>query len=176
MNDQVNLLIGKTKRTSQLTKKRDIFHFIAVGSLFAFAFFSVALFILIALSPLPSLQEREKIETKRLSFFKDLMLKINLTKDRVNNVDKILRERPTYSSSLQAIKSILPPETTMKEIHLSDKTLTFTVTSNSLVPLDVFLTSLKTKWESEENFKTITIVGLEQNFDKGEYVLVVKLV
>lgn len=176
MNDQVNLLDRKAKHASPLTKKRAIFHLFAVGSLFVFAFFSIVLFILIALSPLPSLQEREKTETRRLSFFKDLILKINLTKDRINNVDKILSERPTYAKSLQIIKSIIPPEAAIKEIHLNDKTLTFTISSNSLIPLDTFLNSLKIEGEKEERFKKITIVTLEQNFDKREYILVVKVV
>ena len=176
MNNQINLQLGKTKSSPSLAKKRAFFHTISISLLFGFAFFSIVLFILISLSPLPSLQEREKVETKRLSFFKDTIVKINLTKERIDNVDKILRDRPTYSQSLLTIKSLLPTEAAINEIHLNDKNLTFTITSKSLLPLDTFLNSLKMESEKGEKFKKITIVTLEKNLDKEVYILVLKLV
>ena len=175
MLNEINLLPGKTKHTSPLLKKRAMLHFIAIGALFTVSFSSIVLFILIALSPLPSLQQREKSEMRRLSFFSEMILKIQLTKERLTNVDNILQKRPVYSKSLKSIKDILPQGAIIEGVSLNEKALSITITSSSLSSLDKFIKTITEKESDNVNYKKIILVSIEQNFEKGKYVLTLEL-
>jgi hypothetical protein len=176
MSDEINLLPGKTKQTSSLLKKRETLRIIAIGSLFAVSFLSIILFMLIALSPLPSLRQREKDEGKRLSFFNDMIVKILLTNDRLTQIKHIFQTRPVYSQPIDVVRKLIPPNAAIEEIHLDNKIVSITISSTSLSPLDEFIRALVSYNTSSRLFRKITLVSLLQNFDKGKYMLTFKLI
>lgn len=176
MNNEINLLPDKTKQASRFLKKREMLHMTSIGILFLVSFLSITLFILIALSPLPSLRQREKDEAKRLSFFNEMIVKILLTKDRITQIKRLFETRLVYSNTLEIVKKHLPPNVLIEEIHTDQKTILVTVTSNSLSPLDQFIGDIVQFNRNEKTFKKIKLISLEQDFEKGKFILTLELV
>lgn len=176
MNEEINLLPGKTKLTSSVLRKRQILHSIALGLLFVVSFLSVTLFILIALSPLPSLREREQEEYKRLTFYNEMIVKLLLTKDRIVNIQDVLKTRSVYSATLQDMGMKVPAGVTMDEVYLENNTLLVTLSSSSLVQIDQFLETLLESYRDSKIFKTIKLVSLQQDFKKGLYKITLEFI
>ncbi len=176
MNNEINLMPEKAKHTASNLKKHYVVHYVAIGLLFIISFSSVVLFMLIALSPLPSLVQREKDETKRLSFFSEMIVKLQFTKNRVNHVNDILKLRPDYSESIDKIKNQLSENAVIEEIHLSEKVLSVTIVSPSLSVLDQFITHLTEENAISKYYKKITLVSLHKDFEKGRFVMTLELI
>lgn len=176
MNNEINLMPEARKQTSPVFKKRILLRRISIVLMFFISFLSITLFILIALSPLPSLKQREEDETKRMSFFNEMIIKFRMTKSRINDIAKLLEVRPVYADTINSISNYLPDNAEIIEVHLNEKALSLSIASVSLASLDSFLEKLTAKDNISKNFKKITLVSLKKDFEKGQFVLTIKLI
>lgn len=176
MSNEINLLLGRKTQPPSFLKRRFLFHSLALGLMFIVSFASVVIFILIALTPLPSLKEREKDEMKRLSFYNEMIGELILTKDRLTEVNHILKKRPTYSLTLETVRKLLPASVSMDETHVNEKVLSLTVSSTSLISLDSFLDQLTMTNSDLKLFRSIKLVSILYNLDKSKYTLTLEVI
>lgn len=177
MNTKINLIKNEKQEINYtFIKQAALLHIIAVGMLFVVSFLSVLLFILITLSPLPSLRQREKNESKQLSYFSDSMAKVLLTDDRLTEIKTLLSKRSTYSKIVNPVKSLLPGNTLLEEIRLDNKKAYLTITSPTLEPLNTTVDQLSKLNSSSRQFKQITISSLYHDFEKNKYYLILELI
>lgn len=175
MINEINLLHGSTSRKNKLLSKLAAIRMVSMSFLFVISFSSIVLFILIALSPLPSLQQREIEEARTLATFDKKIVKILLTKERLTNAGKILQTRNVRAETLQKLAAQVPGDLTVNSIKLLGKKIEMSVTSKSLANLDTFTANVTEFNKREKRFKKIMLASLILDADSGKYVLSIEL-
>jgi|WetSurMetagenome_2_1015567.scaffolds.fasta_scaffold97047_2 hypothetical protein len=175
MSKNINLIRNDKTGLASANNKHIVLRITAVIILFTVSFLSVMMFILIALSPLPSLKETEKSESTQLSYFNDLIVKVLLTKDRLTQVNKLINSRPVYSKSLQFIQKYLTADSTIEEVNLKEKIVSVTVASTNLQPLAILTDDIKRSNDLSKSFKDITLESLYYDDNKQKYLLIIDL-
>jgi hypothetical protein len=175
MKNQIDLM----KNSSHVLKRDNhyLLHWLSVGLLFFVSFSAITLFILIALSPLPSLLERESDQVKKLSVYSDSIVKLDLTKKRIGFARQILSERSKYHESIAVIAEILPAGSEITGVEVDEKkALLLTVSATSLMPHELLTESLLRINNEEKVFKKITLESGSYDNDDNNYLLKLKLI
>lgn len=175
MSTEINLLKNRVRAKSSFLTQVLALRAFSLTFLFVVSFSSIILFILVALSPLPDLQEQEKEEIKKLSLFQSRMAKVLFTKERVGHIHTLLQTRPVYAETLQSLEEQLPNEASVDTLHLDKKTVTVSVSSSSLGTLDQFAKDIMKLQTEKKRFSKITLSSLYLNPDNGRYVLDMEL-
>lgn len=177
MNRGINLLKRETKtKTSLLTNKLKILRLIAMSLLFFVSVFSVILFLFIALSPLPKLQEQEKMAKSNLLTNKEDIIKLELVNDRTQRIKSIMAKRSSYEQKLSLIKSKMPHDLQLSSLTVEKRNITMLVSSASLGILDTFLNNLKKAVDREKEFSKVTMLDLSRNDEENTYFMSINVV
>lgn len=171
MNNEINLLHTTKKKTNTLLSKLAAIRMFSLSFLFLISFASISLFILIALSPLPSLQQRESDEAKTQSLFHDKVAKILLTKERIADISMILKTRPVIADTLQRLVAQVPDDFTVGNVKFDGEKVEFTVSTSSLAGVDALTANVVAFNKKEKKFSKVTLTGLSLNTDNGQYVV-----
>lgn len=175
MSTEINLLRGKKSRRNALLNKLAMLRMVSLSFLFIVSFSSIVLFMLIALSPLPSLQQRESEESKTMSFFDQKIAKILLTKERITHINGIIKTRPAYAETLQHIRAQVPEDLVVDSVKLVGNKIEVNVSGKTLEKLDSFSTNILKMNGKEKRFKRIMLTGLTLDTDTGRYVMSLEL-
>ena len=143
MNNGINLIGDKKqKQLSPLLSRLNIFRYAAIALLFGVSVASMILFLLIAFSPLPELQQQEQTNKQTLSGFQTDMAKIAIINDRMQSVNQLLNDRSSYGEIFSMIEQKLPNDTTITAFNLIQNTAMVTISSTSLASFHSVLNSL----------------------------------
>ena len=175
MSIEINLIHGSKSRKNTLLNKIAAIRVFSLSFLFIVSFSSIVLFMLIALSPLPSLQQREKEEAKTLSLFNEKIVKVLLTKERVNHITTVLNTRPVYAETLQKMTAQVPGDIVVDSVKVVGSKIEMNVSSGTLVNLDMFQANMLQLNKKEKRFKKIILTGLTLDADTGKYILSLEL-
>jgi hypothetical protein len=176
MNEEINLLRDrKVKKTTTFNNVMAV-RIVSWVFLFIVSFSSITLFILIALSPLPSLQERKKDELKTLSLFSASIGKIYYTKDRISNISNLLQRRPTYTDAIGIINKNITPDMKVSSLRVEETRIFVTVTGDNLLTFDMFIKSLLGSNTQEKQYKKISLVSLLLDGETKKYNLTLELI
>ena len=108
MNKGINLLGFEKKITINANlKKLKLLRILGVGLLFGISGLSIILFLFIALSPLPALQDEEKAALNRLAVHHPDIAQLFLINDRVKSGEVILSKRTNYNEILTEVRGLL---------------------------------------------------------------------
>ncbi len=174
MSTEINLLQKKNDKVA-LSKNALIIRGIALGSLFIVSFFSIVLFILIALSPLPALQQRVKDESKNLSFYNTIVGKMILTKERLIKTENIIENRPALSKVINTLQDQLPENMFIDSIRVEEKKVFVTFSSASLLVVDDFLTQLMEANNTNKKFQSILLTSIQHFQGSNTYIVTMEL-
>jgi Tfp pilus assembly protein PilN len=163
----INLLEDKNKGDLSRKDSFRAMRFGTIGLLFVVSASSIILFILISLSPLPSLRAQERTDIATLSANHTDMAKLFYIKERTTVIESVLSKRLSYDSVLEDIQSKLPNGVEMESIKLEKNTLSIIVSSKSLELLNTFTTSLTNEVNEKKNFSKITLSSLSLEEEKG---------
>jgi hypothetical protein len=176
MNEGINLLEPNKKTTSAgFVRRIHIMRLIVVSLLFVVSVSSVILFILVALSPLPTLRQQEQTLEQNLSASKSDVVKLDLIKDRSASVSQFLAKRQDLSQLISVIQSKLTGDATVAAIQSSGGDLTVTVQSSSLEDLDNCLNGLIVLVQQKKVFSQVTMVDLANNQVDNQYEVTLDL-
>ena len=172
MNKGINLLGSKKKSNiAPAVKKLKLLRLIAVCMLFIVTAFSITLFILIALTPLPKLKEQERISQTNLLNFSADITKLQVVNDRLASISDVLSKRPTYDKKIDLIKSNLPREITIRSLTIEKNSISLDVSSQSLLFLDTFLNKLISDSGKDKDFSQIKLTSLSREESDNSYHL-----
>jgi hypothetical protein len=171
MSNEINLLRGSKSHKNTLLNKLSVIRMFSLSFLFLVSFSSIVLFISIALSPLPSLQKRETDEAKSLSLFNEKIVKILLTKERVANITKILKNRPVYTETLRHITAQVPSDLAIDSVKIVGSKIEMNISSSSLGNLDTVTENIKEMNLKEKRFRKIILTGLTLDSNSSRYVV-----
>jgi hypothetical protein len=176
MNSRINLLGQKKQKLDNATIRRlKIFRMVAIGMLFCVSAFSIILFILIALSPLPALKEQEQQSLTTLSGYHPQVAKLILVDDRLKTTFQLLSQRPNFNKMFNAVSEKMPSGLIVTGLTIEGENISVTVSSASLPDLDTFLNNLLTAAESKKDFSKVILTTLFLNEDTTAYVMTVTL-
>jgi Tfp pilus assembly protein PilN len=177
MNSRINLLPSKKQAPSTAaTRRAGRVRLFAMLLLFGVSAASIVLFLLIALSPLPTLQQQERNAIATLSQYRTDIAKLLLVTDRLRASDKLLAKRKDFASALQAVQSRMPDGVTITEINMTRDTVSVTVTSTSLSLIDTFLNSLVNAQVAKKDFKDVSMSKLMVDEAKDAFTVTVQVV
>jgi Tfp pilus assembly protein PilN len=165
-NDHVSVPIA--------SRKLKLMRAIAVLLLFGISAASIILYILIAFSPLPQVQEQERQARAVLANAHPDMTRIALLEDRITGVAAILQERHSYDKVLDSINSKMPSGITVFQINIAKKTVTLTVRSDSLDVLTTFVSNLTASVDTNE-FAKVTLNSIVSDDASGTFSLTVSI-
>lgn len=176
MNRGINLLREKKQVTlSPALKKLRILRIIALGFLFTISCFSIILFLLIALSPLPSLQQQEKNSLSTISQYHPDMARLELIVDRLKSSMVIIQNRNNFDQTLSEVRDMMPNGLTIVALNMQEKKISLTVTSQSLTSMDTFITNLTNSVDEKKNFSQVFLAGLITDEQRKLYTLTIDL-
>lgn len=177
MSKGINLL-GTEKQISVKigSRKLKLLRITALSLLFGVSGLSIVLFLLIALSPLPTLQKQEQSALEKLSQYHPEIAKHILIQERLKNSEQILAKRSVFDQTFSKIKSRLPANITITGITMNAHEISVTVASSSLIALDTFLNSLIASAENKEDFSKVILSKFSSNEGDNQFSLTLILV
>lgn len=176
MNNGINLLDYKNrievqKNNLQYRKLR----MVSIGLLFTVSTFSVMIFILIALSPLPQLNNQYKTASFNLSNSIADIVKLGLVSERTENIEKIINKRSSYDKIIENLQRKLPGDVEVESLRVNEKDVSLTVVSSSLLRIDDFLNALLIKDNSSEKLPKIVLTKLTIDSEKNKFLANIKI-
>lgn len=176
MNEEINLLKNKKISASPLLGRLFALRAASLSILFGVSFFSISLFILIALSPLPRLQDQESSEVQKVTLFHPKMAKILLTKERLVHINTVLQTRPLYHELLEQVTQQLSGDTSIDTVKLEATKLTISASSQSLGNVESFITNIQELNSQKKYFGKISLVNLYLNTESARYIVILEMV
>lgn len=176
MSNSINLLADKktNKQLSIVFTKLGMMRFIAVSLLFGISAASIILFTLIAISPLPTLQNQEKNASFTLEQQQQDIAKLVLINERADNITKLLAQRQSFDSSIDRVRSKMPAGISVTSFTVARDNISLTVSSKSLALLDQFLNKLVQATDEKKDFSRVTLADL--SIDNDTFLMKVNLV
>jgi hypothetical protein len=179
MSKGINLLGAEQQLSAKMgigSRKLKILRAGAVWLLFGISGASIALFMFIAFSPLPTAQEEERNVLSTLSQYHPDIAKILVINDRIKGSEIILAKRSEFDQTLDKIKKRMPEDASITGLTMNDQEIAVTITSASLSSLDTFLNSLITATESKEDFSKVTLTRFFSNETTKTFSLTIAVV
>ena len=176
MNKGINLLDAnqQTKSGIELRKIR-FMRLIAVVSLFLVSVASIILFMLVALSPLPQLQQQEQGLRDTLANSKQALAQHALVNERTDEITKILGSRISFDVPLTTIREKLPSNAKVSAIKADSSSIILTVSTPTLESLDSFLNEMIGLVKEKQVFSQIQLSDLATDDGRDNFTMTVTL-
>lgn len=176
MSKSINLLgLGTNISIPKVSQKIRILRLCALVFLFFISGVSIILFLLIALSPLPTLQKKEQDVLVQLSQYHTGMAQLLLVNDRMKHSEIILSKRPAYDHTLDTIQERMPSDVAISSLTITKKEASITVASSSLDSLDTFLNNLISATEEKKDFSKVVLTKFFSDEENGAFGLTITL-
>lgn len=176
MNRGINLLVDEKKGKSHPVANRiRILRLGAIAILFGAGAFSVAISILIVLSPLPQLQKEEGQTRNIFSRFLIDINKLYFLNDRGDSITQLLKTRNAYDKNLESIKSKMPEGVEFIGLTIIKKRYTLRFTSQNLAELDEFLNAIVASTGKRGEFTRAYLTSLSVDQEQHNFVMIVDL-
>lgn len=177
MSDSINLLHpDKNSKKLPSVKRLEGMRLFAGGMLFLVSTASVILFILVAISPLPKLQQQQRSLELTLAESKKDIAKLAYVHERASAINMILTKRQSLDRVLNLIQSNLPPDTRVTAIRSDKNVMTVIVSSKSLDSLDKFVVGMTSLVETKTAFSQVTMTELVSDELDNVYSMTLSLV
>lgn len=161
MSNEINLLFNKKQaKNSQLASRVKILRFFAVGMLCLVSLFSIVLFLLVLSSPLPSLNKQKDTLVASLSKSHEVILQQTLLSTRLNEADKIIKNRSDFSSLIALFEKGLPEDAVIEQVSVEKKIVNFTFSAKNLNDITTYLDGLKANVKQKKSFENVFVVSL----------------
>jgi|SRR6185369_2944653 len=176
MNKGINLFKTEKKiSVAVASQKLTVLRLVAIGLLFCTSAFSIILFLLIVLSPLPDLQKQEKTLLATISGSHPDIAKLFLINDRLKSSETIIDKRQNFDKSLSLIKQRMSSDVSITAITMNKSTISITVSSSSLSSLDNFLNSLVDAVDSKKDFSKVTMTNFLADEVRDNFFLTIEV-
>lgn len=173
MNSNINLILSKEGQSFKKKKRIKLLNSIALGLLLVVAAVSVVLFILNTLNPLSSIKKDQLATINNIATLKERSGKLVMVNDRLKNISEINQKRKIFSSLIDYLISLLG-DLKINFLEIDNKSISFSVTSNSLLEENQFLQKLIEKSSKKEMIKDLMIDSLTVNEKTGLYLLTLR--
>lgn len=174
MSKSINLLPRKS--SGYIREKKIIRYLRLIAFLFLFALFISSLsffFLNVQLSP-ERIKKQEDAVAAKFTPINERMVKLVFLKDRVKEIDGILKKRSSFEEKVQEIVQNVPSSNiALDSIDLNKTFVSMSFTSSSLRATEELLDTFLEMAKQKKLFKTLTVGGLNRGID-GKHQLVIQ--
>lgn len=171
-NANINLLIKDTTPKPSDAKGLKIFRWAAYGSFGVTLIASIVLLLMVFFHPLPKKQEEKNLLIQQISNSSEKYINLLSLNDRIKNINGVLSKRPKYEELMELLKTQIPEGGSVKGLKMSDKSISLSVSSESLEQIETFISNVKRiNEESKRVFRTLSLTSLTYNNQLRTYVL-----
>lgn len=170
MKGNINFLF---KGGSLESKKKRLtgIRLISVSFLILLALFSIVIFFINSSLNSDLFKKDENFALSSLELQRKKEAKLLMSRDRLNTISKILKDRVDYYRVVDSILTKVPKEIIVERMEINKKTIALTVSSNSLSRLGDFIDNLITIVGEKELMKNLVLESLTLNEKTGNYVV-----
>ena len=173
MSKNINLLPKKNKPQDSHEELLIFFKRIATVTVII-TIGSSLLFFLLTINPsFSAVKQQENNVLTNLSFTQGKIAKYVVIKNRLVSVAKILHTRYPMNAVVSKLEDQFPPDISIDSLEISNKTLSFSLTSASLLSLNTVITNMTSLLNSKNILKRITVQSIVSNPFAGTYTLTV---
>ena len=172
----INLLRGRQK--GQLLRERKLLRALRIVSivlLLLVCFFSGFLFFFATRSSLPPLKKEEETLLSNLSTLHTKAVKLLLTQNRVKEIAGIIEKKSSFDKIIDTMTQSVPKNVSVQSFALDKKSVTMTIASSSLSPIDTMFNGLENMVRNKIFFSKLTLDSLDVNTKTGQYIISVSL-
>lgn len=171
MNSNINLILPKDKEFVERQKKGKVLNATAVVFPILIGIVSLAVF-LITQAINPTAIRRQQDETiNEIAKLQDKKIKFFIVKDRLENIDGILKKRINFAENINNILSKTVSGVSLVNLDIDSKKVILTLSSLSLKSLDEFINSLIVMAERKEIIRSLKLDSLTFNEKENEYLV-----
>lgn len=174
MNSSINLVRAQDRENLQRRKKIFILRAISITFISFVGIVSIILFILYARISVSSIKKEQALAAQNIVLQKDKLAKLNLLNDRLRGIKEILKERKNYTTTLNSLLEQVPVGATTSSLSINKSSVSLTVTSSSLLPINKFLNNIVDLYTKKHLIREIVIESLTVDTRSGTYSLSVK--
>jgi len=177
MNKGINLLRPEERLTVKPASLRlGFLRVIALSLLFGVSSISIVLFLLIALSPLPTLQNQEQSALNAISKFHPDIAKLFIVDDRLKSSQTILTQRKRFDVSLNKILEKMPGSVSVTAVSMNKDKVSVTVSSQSLASIKSFIDNLVSAADTKKDFSKVTLTNFLTDETHNSYIVSIDVV
>lgn len=177
MNKGINLLRPEERLTVKpASLKLGFLRVVALSLLFGVSAISIVLFLLIALSPLPTLQKQEQSALSAIAKFHPDIAKLFIVDDRLKNGQTILTQRKKLDEPLSKILEKMPGSVAVIALSINKDKMSVTVSSQSLPGIKTFIDNLVNATDNRKDFSKIILTNFLTDETHSSYIMSVDVI
>lgn len=170
MNKEINLITTSKNLSSKKERSLHILQYSAVIFLVFVILSSLILFILNTNSLLVKSLQDEKVISDNLVFVKNKVVTYFLIKNRIKDINDILKTRTNFEDLILQMKNAFPLDVVINAFFIKKGTLSFVVNSTSLDSIKKISDFLADEVSKKQLFKKITINSLVVDIKTEKYI------
>lgn len=171
MNKEINLLSGKRNNRFNEYRALRTARTIAVVFLVIVVVLSLVSFSLNRNSQITATEQQKKIVSSQLFVSQSKIITFLLLKARLHQIDQLFTSHNAFGKILSDIIISLPADVNVDACTINQKKLSVTLSSPSLLSLQLVIDSVTDKLHKKQFFKKITISSLTADPKIGKYIL-----
>ena len=133
------------------------------------------LFLLITLSPLPALKQKESTSLNALSKYHPDIAKTIILNERMSSITTLMSKRVATNSVIDSVQSKMPAGMSFVNLSIAHKTVQVTSESNSLSLIDTFVNKLVEDSGANKKFVKVTMNSIQYDDQRNRFILQVEL-
>lgn len=173
MSKNINLLPKKNKPQDSHEELLKFFKRISVVAVIITVGSSLLFFLLTINPSFSAIKQQENNVLTNLSFTQGKIAKYVVIKNRLSAITKILHSRYPMDTVISKLESQFPSDVSIDSLEISSNTLSFNLTSSSLLSLNTVITNMTSLLNSKSIVKRITVQSIISNPFAGTYTLTV---
>lgn len=174
MKTEINLLSASQVQASRGDKELVLLRIVSIASVIFAGISSVIIFLIVAQFSPAKIQKEQAGVIQQISAQREKQAGIILVSNRAKDLVKITEKRSRYKEVLEVVISKIPPGTTVNTMSLGEENIEVSVSSNSLIMLDQFISNFLELASTKNIIDSLTIENLSFAPDQGLYTTSIK--
>lgn len=174
MNTSINLVLPKDKEFVERQRKGRILNSFAIVLPIMIGVISVSIFLITqAIDPI-AIRKQQEETIREITRLQDRRIKLFIVKDRLDNIDDLLKKRINFAENINIFLSKIPSEVFVENFEIDKKEVILTVSSLSLKSIDDFINNLVDMAEKEDTIRTLSLDFLIFDEKNNNYLVALK--
>lgn len=174
MNNEINLLSAKKRKTYEDKKLLLIFRIFSGICLAVVIISAIILFVIKVQSPLDRLKTEENSLSANFSAVSSKTIKYRFINERLENIIRIIGQRPDFEKKIDIMVAAVPDSVNLESLSIEKDIVSMDVSSSSLKSIGFFLDNLISMVENKKLVKKIIIGSIGIDNGKKTYSVSIK--
>jgi hypothetical protein len=171
MSNSINLITPQKEGLERRQRTVKILRIISISFLLATFLLSLILFIISSRLSISDIKKQENSASDSLGLVHNKFAKLILVKDRMDNIQIIIKQRKNYQNLINSILKVVPQDSSINSLGIEKDKITLIVSSPSLLSINKFLDDIVTFSKNKKVINNVIINSLTVDQGLGRYIL-----